>query len=118
MTTIFYESPRRVIKTLTAIVDIFGPEQEIVIGDYTAPSIDIIANDNVVECNGTGNTSELNTWLANNGGAEASDACSAITWTNDFTILNNDITKFLINNLLLETSFFNFSLSPNKKNKF
>ncbi len=32
MTTILYESPRRVIKTLTAIVDIFGPEQEIVIG--------------------------------------------------------------------------------------
>ena len=66
-------------------------EQEIVIGDYTAPSIDIVANDNIVECNGTGNTSELNTWLANNGGAVASDACSAITWTNDFTILNNDV---------------------------
>ncbi len=66
-------------------------EQVIVIGDYTAPSIDIVANDTIVECNGTGNTSELNTWLANNGGAVASDACSAITWTNDFTMLNNGV---------------------------
>ena len=32
MTTIFYESPHRVIKTLTAIVEVFGSDQELVIG--------------------------------------------------------------------------------------
>ena len=48
MTTIFYESPRRVIKTLTAIVDIFGPEQEIVIGRELTKLFETIYKDKVI----------------------------------------------------------------------
>ena len=48
MTTIFYESPRRVIKTLTAIVDIFGPEQEIVIGRELTKLFETIYKDKAI----------------------------------------------------------------------
>ena len=34
------------------------------------------AADQTVECDGAGNTAALNAWLASNGGAAASDACS------------------------------------------
>ena len=43
-----------------------------------------------VECDGMGNMTELNDWLANNGGATASDACSGVTWSNDFVALSDD----------------------------
>lgn len=36
----------------------------------------------VVECDGLGNAADRATWLASNGGATASDSCSAITWSN------------------------------------
>ena len=48
MTTIFYESPRRVIKTLTAIVDIFGPEQEIFIGRELTKLFETIYKDKAI----------------------------------------------------------------------
>ena len=43
-----------------------------------------------VECDGSGNTTELSNWLASIGttGA-ASDDCSGITWTNNFTALSD-----------------------------
>ena len=37
-----------------------------------------------------GNMTELNDWLANNGGATASDACSGVTWSNDYDALSDD----------------------------
>ncbi|WP_412984850.1 proprotein convertase P-domain-containing protein [Pontimicrobium sp. IMCC45349] len=49
--------------------------------DTTAPSIDTVAKDEVVECDGEGNQAELEAWLANNGGAMASDECSDVTWS-------------------------------------
>jgi predicted nucleic acid-binding Zn ribbon protein len=52
--------------------------------------MDVEASDEVVECDGAGNLDALNAWLANNGGAEASDACSDVTWSNDFTALSDD----------------------------
>src|SRR5690606_31063792 len=58
--------------------------------DTTNPTIDIVANDVTVECDGQGNTQALNDWLASNGGASASDSCSTITWTNNFTVLSED----------------------------
>ncbi len=60
--------------------------------DTTAPTIDTEASDETVECDGAGNIAELNAWLAANGGAEASDACSdeSLVWTNDFTGLSDD----------------------------
>ncbi|MBC8883017.1 hypothetical protein H9X57_05260 [Flavobacterium piscinae] len=44
----------------------------------------------VVECDGTGNESDIEAWLASNGGATATDNCSDVTWTNDFNTLSND----------------------------
>jgi gliding motility-associated-like protein len=58
--------------------------------DVTAPSITTQAADLTVECDGSGNTAELNAWLASNGGADASDICSGtVTWTNNFTTLSD-----------------------------
>jgi surface protein len=59
------------------------------IKDTTAPTIDTAASDSTVECDGSGNTSELNAWLASIGTTGvASDLCAGITWTNDFTDLS------------------------------
>ena len=60
------------------------------IQDTTAPTIDTEASDLTVECDGGGNLTELNNWLSSNGGGTASDDCSAIAWTNDFSALSND----------------------------
>ncbi|CCG53277.1 Protein of unknown function, putative adhesine [Flavobacterium indicum GPTSA100-9 = DSM 17447] len=59
------------------------------IQDTTAPVIAIQAANQTVECDGNGNTTALNAWLASNGGASASDACSNVTWTNNFTSLSD-----------------------------
>ena len=42
-----------------------------------------------VQCDGNGNTEALNAWLASNGGASASDNCSNVTWTNNFTSVSD-----------------------------
>jgi len=62
------------------------------IEDTTPPTIDVEASDLSIECDGNGNITEVNEWLASMGttGA-ASDICAGVTWTNDFTILNNDV---------------------------
>jgi gliding motility-associated-like protein/uncharacterized repeat protein (TIGR01451 family) len=59
------------------------------IEDITAPVIDTPAADLSVECDGAGNTTQLNDWLATNGGAVAADACSTVTWSNDFSVLSD-----------------------------
>ena len=61
----------------------------IVIIDNTPPTITTIAENRTVECDGNGNSTELNAWLASNGGAIASDNISGISWTNNFTTLNS-----------------------------
>ncbi len=60
------------------------------IEDTTAPTIDVEASDKTVECDGSGNTTDLNDWLTSNGGAEASDICGGVTWTSDFVELSDD----------------------------
>ncbi|SFT17316.1 gliding motility-associated C-terminal domain-containing protein, partial [Zhouia amylolytica] len=60
------------------------------IEDTTAPTITTDAADETVECDGSGNTTELQAWLDNNGGAIAEDDCSVITWTNDFNALSDE----------------------------
>ena len=42
-----------------------------------------------VECDGQGNAAELQAWLDSNGGASASDDCSAISWSNDYSALSD-----------------------------
>ncbi|WP_456237536.1 HYR-like domain-containing protein, partial [Hanstruepera marina] len=58
--------------------------------DLIPPTIDVEASDLTVECDGSGNTADLNNWLSNNGGATATDICGNVTWTNDFTGLSDD----------------------------
>ncbi|MAI22548.1 MAG: hypothetical protein CL828_00675 [Crocinitomicaceae bacterium] len=60
------------------------------IEDTTAPAIDMAAADSTVECDGAGNASDLDEWLASQGGAMASDACSGVIWTNDYNGLAVD----------------------------
>ncbi|SDB42866.1 Por secretion system C-terminal sorting domain-containing protein [Flavobacteriaceae bacterium MAR_2010_188] len=61
------------------------------IEDTTDPTIDVEASNETVECDGAGNTAALNAWLASNGNTgAASDACSGVTWSNDFTGLSDE----------------------------
>jgi len=64
--------------------------QIITLTDLIGPVLDQPAIDLTVECDGTGNTAELNAWLNNNGGAIANDACGDVTWTHNFTSLSDD----------------------------
>ncbi|MCX7549194.1 hypothetical protein OS188_14650, partial [Xanthomarina sp. F1114] len=57
--------------------------------DLVPPTIETEATDLIVECDGLGNTTDLNTWLTNNGGATATDLCGNVTWTNNFTELSD-----------------------------
>ena len=59
------------------------------IQDTTDPVLSTQASNMTVECDGQGNTSDLATWLASNGGASASDVCSGVTWTNNY---NNNLS--------------------------
>jgi hypothetical protein len=64
--------------------------QVITVRDTKPPVITTVATNRVVECDGQGNLGDLATWLANNGGASASDDCSGVTWSNNFTALSDD----------------------------
>ncbi|MBK8969770.1 MAG: HYR domain-containing protein [Lewinellaceae bacterium] len=57
--------------------------------DTHGPAITSPAKNQTVECDGNGNTTALNAWLANNGGATASDECGTITW--ETPVLMNEI---------------------------
>ncbi|MFH4966484.1 PKD domain-containing protein, partial [Gaetbulibacter sp. M235] len=59
------------------------------IEDKTPPTIDVVATNSTVECDGSGNTTELNAWLNSHGGAAASDSCGGVTWSNNFTALSD-----------------------------
>jgi hypothetical protein len=64
--------------------------QIISVMDTTAPTMDAEATALTVECDGAGNVSDLEGWLASNGGAAATDACSGVTWSNDFSAMSDD----------------------------
>ena len=51
--------------------------------DNTPPSMDVEASNSIAECNGSGNTMDLTTWLNTNGGAMASDICGTVAWEYD-----------------------------------
>ncbi|MFK2821346.1 hypothetical protein U0L90_14575, partial [Flavobacteriaceae sp. LMIT009] len=57
--------------------------------DTLAPTLDTEASDQTVEC-GPDNQNELDAWLNSNGGATATDICSGVTWSNDFSALSDD----------------------------
>ena len=64
--------------TFTA-TDICGNESmcmaTITFVDNDSPEFDQFPQDTIVECDGSGNMADLASWLANNGGASASDDC-------------------------------------------
>lgn len=87
-----------IIRTWTATDDCANAttySQTIFVNDYTSPSITITASDISVSCDGSGNVSDLNNWLITNGGAVASDACSDVSWSNDFTELDSDCSELV-----------------------
>ena len=63
--------------------------QTINIDDTTAPTITTDVINSTVECDGSGNITQLTAWLNSNGGAIASDACSNLSWSNNFTALSD-----------------------------
>ncbi|NRD22525.1 tandem-95 repeat protein [Winogradskyella litoriviva] len=59
------------------------------IQDTTPPVITVSAANQSIECNIDDSTQSIQSWLDNNGGASATDDCSAVIWSNDFTSLSN-----------------------------
>jgi len=61
--------------------------------DITNPQVDVEATPLTVECDGSGNTIELNNWLDNHGGAIVSDGCtdpSDLLWSHDYSGISDD----------------------------
>ena len=59
------------------------------IEDTTEPVIIVQAVNLTVECNGEGNATALNAWLESKGGANATDECSGVIWSNNYDTLSN-----------------------------
>lgn len=55
--------------------------------DNVAPVITLPAQNTTVQCDGLGNTTQLNAWLNNHAGAVASDVCSQFTWS--YNLINS-----------------------------
>ncbi|MBK6344766.1 MAG: HYR domain-containing protein [Bacteroidales bacterium] len=64
--------------------------QVITVKDTKAPHVAVPASNLTVECDGTGNTADLNTWLSSNGGAIATDNCGQVSWSNNFASLSDN----------------------------
>ena len=58
------------------------------IEDFDAPSIDVAAGPFIAQCDGQGNTNEFALWYSSHAGAQASDICSNVTWSDDYNISN------------------------------
>ena len=71
------------------ILNVVTCSQIFTINDTTDPTITTQAANLEVQCDGSGNTAQLNAWLASNGGAVASDVCSNVTWTNNFASVSD-----------------------------
>ncbi len=56
------------------------------IGDQTSPVISLAAHDTIIECGLPNTQAILQSWLDRRGGAQASDLCGSIAWTNDFPV--------------------------------
>src|SRR5690606_9145916 len=54
---------------------------DVTVEDNEDPTITTEAKDLPVESDGQGNEEDFHTWIADNGGARATDNCSDVTWT-------------------------------------
>ncbi len=61
----------------------------VTIADFSPPVISLHPTNISVQSDGQGNVVELNTWLNSRGGAQASDLCGNVSWTNNFNGLSN-----------------------------
>ena len=57
----------------------------IFIQDHTAPVITTIAQDTTMICGAPNLPDVIQSWLSRNAGAQASDACGEVNWSNDFS---------------------------------
>ncbi|KAF0198146.1 MAG: hypothetical protein FD166_1497, partial [Bacteroidetes bacterium] len=64
--------------------------QLITVKDTKAPHLAVPAANLTVECDGSGNSADLNAWLSSNGGAIATDNCGEISWSNNFISLSDN----------------------------
>ncbi|TXG34451.1 hypothetical protein, partial [Seonamhaeicola maritimus] len=57
--------------------------------------IDIHASDFTVECDGSGNITDLNNWLNNNGGATYNNECltGSVSWSNNYDSVTNPVSN-------------------------
>jgi len=85
--------------TLTQVYEFVGIDTEgnnvicygsFIIEDTTAPTISTPASPLTVECTGT-ESDDLTGWLNNSAGAAATDVCSGLTWSHDFTGALSDL---------------------------
>jgi len=78
---------------LWTISDIHGNSntcaQVITVTDLEAPVLFPLAADIFVECDGSGNLTELTNWLNAHGGASATDNCGGLTWSDDFGFMSD-----------------------------
>src|ERR1043165_9818984 len=58
------------------------------IKDNTAPTINTQASNMSVECDGAGNTSSFSSWRSSHAGASASDQCSGVNWSDNYSAAN------------------------------
>ncbi|MDR2292977.1 MAG: gliding motility-associated C-terminal domain-containing protein [Prevotellaceae bacterium] len=78
--------------------------QKIIISDTVIPEITTAPVDLNLECDGSGNISEIAEWLAADGKGEARDCSPEITWTNDYDE-NNFITDNCESNIYQNITF-------------
>ena len=88
--TVFAKGVTTVTLTATdAVGNVTTSTFTVTVTDNQPPTIPVAASNLTVECDGLGNTSQLNAWLANHGGASASDNCPGVSWTQNFTAQSN-----------------------------
>ena len=77
--------------TFTAVDDcgMITTTATLTVADTYAPNITMNPMDLTVQSDGQGNTGDLNNWLNANAGAAASDGCSNVLWTNNYSGLSD-----------------------------
>jgi len=59
------------------------------IDDHTPPTINLPSQDATLECSSPNQQHDLLLWLDSRGGAQASDACGEVIWSNNYTGLSD-----------------------------
>ena len=73
--------------------------------ENTQPFIDLSAQSTSFTYDGTGNESDIDNWLANNGGALASSSCSDILWSWTIDLVQTVQPEFEISKLIYDVTF-------------